>query len=63
MSHQSEQILEENLIKQLVSLEYEKVLLKDESELLANLQKQLEKHNNITFSDKEFSAVLNHLSK
>ena len=32
-------------------------------ELIANLRSQLEKHNNIIFSDKEFEKVLNILSK
>ena len=33
------------------------------TELIANLKSQLEKHNNIVFSDKEFEKVLNILSK
>ena len=36
MGHQSEAVLEDNLIKQLVSLNYEKVLVDDETKLLAN---------------------------
>lgn len=63
MSHQSELTLEDNLITQLQSLEYDLVMIKDESDLIDNLKKQLEIHNNITLSDKEFSLVLNHLSK
>lgn len=63
MSTQSEAILEENLLKQLVSLGYEKVLIRDEAELLANLKKQLEKHNKTTLDDIEFSRILNHLNK
>ena len=35
MSIQSEAVLEENLIKQLVSLEYERVVIDDEKSLLA----------------------------
>ena len=63
MSHQSEAVLEDNLIKQLVSLNYEKVLVDDETKLLANLKSQLEKHNKITLTDKEFKRVVNHLNK
>lgn len=63
MSTQSEAILEENLLKQLVSLGYEKVLIRDEAELLANLKAQLERHNKITLDDMEFSRILNHLNK
>jgi type I restriction enzyme R subunit len=39
------------------------VYLKDENELISNLKSQLEKHNNIQFSDKEFERVVNILSK
>lgn len=63
MSTQSEAILEENLLKQLVSLGYEKVLIRDEAELLENLKKQLERHNKTTLDDVEFSRILNHLNK
>lgn len=63
MSTQSEQILENQLVAQLQTLGYSKVLIKDEKELITNLKSQLEKHNNITFSDKEFERVLNTLSK
>ncbi|MFK7004253.1 deoxyribonuclease HsdR [Flavobacterium covae] len=63
MAKQPEQILEEQLIEQLQKLSYSYVEIKDETALLANLKKQLEKHNNITFSEKEFERVLNILSK
>ena len=64
MSTQSEAILEENLIKQLSeTLGYEKVLIKDEEELKANLKRQLEKHNKTTISPTEFHKILNHLNK
>lgn len=63
MSKQPEQILEEQLVAQLQKLGYGLVYIKDEKELLANLKKQLEKHNNIQFSPKEFERVLNILSK
>lgn len=63
MSKQPEQILEEQLIEQLQKLSYSYVEIKDEVALLSNLKKQLEKHNNISFSDKEFEKVMNILSK
>ena len=63
MAKQPEQILEEQLIEQLQKLNYKYIEIKDEAALLSNLKKQLEKHNNITFSDKEFERGLNILSK
>ena len=63
MAKQPEQILEEQLVAQLQKLNYGLVQLKDEKDLISNLKSQLEKHNNITFSDKEFEKVLNILSK
>jgi type I restriction enzyme R subunit len=63
MSKQSEAVLEENLVKQLVALEYEKVTIKDDTALEANLKTQLEKHNKFVMSGSEFKRVLNHLGK
>ena len=63
MSKQSEAVLEDNLVKQLVGLEYEKVTIKDDSWLEANLKTQLEKHNDFIMSESEFKRVLNHLNK
>ena len=63
MSKQPEQILEELLIAKLQTLGYALVHIQNESELIANLKVQLEKHNNIFFSDNEFEKVLNILSK
>ncbi len=63
MSKQLEQILEEQLIAKLQELGYTLVYVQNEAELIANLKQQLEKHNNIIFSDKEFEKVLNILSK
>lgn len=60
---QSEAILEDNLITQLVGLGYEKVAIKDDKALEVNLKSQLEKHNKTTFSETEFKRILNHLSK
>jgi len=63
MSTQPEQILENQLVAQLASGGYTKVRIPDEKTLLANLKTQLEKHNDITFTTKEFERVLNILSK
>ncbi|MFT3947895.1 MAG: type I restriction endonuclease subunit R [Agriterribacter sp.] len=63
MAKQPEQILEEKLVAQLQKLGYGLMFIKDEKELIANLKTQLEKHNNIKFTDKEFERVLNILSK
>ena len=63
MAKQPELVLEEQLVGQLQKLGYGLVYLKDENELIFNLKSQLEKHNNIQFSDKEFERVMNILSK
>lgn len=63
MAKQPEQILEEQLITQLQELGYERVTIPNEDALLVNLKNQLEKHNGVVFSDKEFEKVLNILSK
>ncbi|HHU99431.1 MAG TPA: type I restriction endonuclease subunit R [Bacteroidales bacterium] len=63
MAKQPELILEEQLIAKLQELGYVLVHIQNETELIANLKQQLEKHNNIVFSDKEFEKVLNILSK
>jgi type I restriction enzyme R subunit len=63
MSKQPEQILEEQLIAKLQELGYALVHIQNETELIDNLKVELEKHNHITFSNKEFEKVLNILSK
>ncbi|GAA3600009.1 type I restriction endonuclease subunit R [Flavivirga amylovorans] len=63
MTSQPEQILENNLVNQLVQLGYEKVVIKDEADLLINLKSQLEKHNKITLSDTDFKQILNYINK
>ena len=63
MSTQPEQILENQLVERLSTLGYSKVRIPDETAILANLKGQLEKHNNVQFSDKEFDRVLNILNK
>lgn len=61
--HQSEQNLEQNLIKQLKQLGYTYINIPDESVLLSNLKIQLEKFNKIKLTEKEYSKILNHLNK
>ena len=63
MAKQPEQILEEQLISQLQKLGYSYVVISSEKDLLLNLKGQLEKHNNFRLSEKEFSQILNELSK
>jgi type I restriction enzyme R subunit len=63
MAKQSEQILEEQFIAQLKKLGYSYVGINSENDLLLNLKRQLEKHNNFKFSEKEFNQILNELSK
>lgn len=58
----SEKELEENLLKQLSDQGYEIVDVKDEESLLENFRKQLEKFNNIKFSNEEFKKILTHLA-
>lgn len=71
MSHQSEAILESQLVAQIQKLGYHSVVLRNEVELLDNLKTQLTLHNadkltqsgSPVFSKAEFDKVLNILSK
>ena len=63
MSHQSEALLENNLIKQLRGLCYESIQIQDGDALVSNLKSQLEGFNKTTFTTKEFNAILNNLAK
>ncbi|MCF8277918.1 MAG: type I restriction endonuclease subunit R [Flavobacteriales bacterium] len=63
MTTQSEAILENNLIQQLVGLGYAPVRINDEAAMLVNLQCQLEAFNGLKFSEREFESILNHLGK
>ncbi|AJI52681.1 type I restriction endonuclease subunit R [Francisella philomiragia] len=63
MCTESELQLENKLIKQLVDMGYEKVHITNEEQLIANLKTQLEKHNEVVFSDSEFAKILNELRK
>lgn len=62
-SIQPESLLESNLVKQLAGMNYAVVALANETEVLHNLKAQLEKHNNISLSQKEFSRILTHLNR
>lgn len=63
MCTESELQLENKLIKQLVDMGYEKVYITNEEQLITNLKSQLEKHNEVVFSDSEFTKILNELRK
>jgi type I restriction enzyme R subunit len=63
MPTQSELKLEDSLIAQLEGMRYEVVWIDDEAALLANLKSQIEKHNDVSLSAREFDLVLNHLNK
>ena len=63
MNYQSEQQLEDDLVAQLNAQKFEVIKLKDNAALVANLKAQLEKVNNCTLSDTEFSQVLGKLEK
>ncbi len=58
--YQSEDALEKAFIKQLESQAYEYLPITSEQDLIANLRKQLEKLNDITFSDKEWEYFFTH---
>ena len=65
MTAQSEQALENGLISALQDMSYEYVQIKEETNLLSNFKKQLEKHNvkalaeigRTAFTDKEFEKI------
>ena len=59
----TEQEMENKLMKQLVTLGYEKIKVTNEQELIANFKTQLEKHNETIFSEDEFKQILNELNK
>ena len=58
-SYQSEAELERELIANLVAQGYERADFKTSDELYANLKVQIERLNNITFSDSEWERFLN----
>ncbi len=63
MTTESEQTLENKLIAQLETLGFERVSINDESEIITNLKRQLEKHNKCNLSDNEFKQILNKIAR
>lgn len=63
MAYQSEQQLEDNLLKQLSMQGFDIVALKDNAALEANLKSQLERVNHCVLSESEFRQVLGKLEK
>lgn len=63
MVTQSEAVLEKELVAQLQTLGYEKFRISNEDDLVQNLKTQLEKHNGITLSEKEFQDILVSVSR
>lgn len=57
-SYQSEAELEKNLIENLISQGYERLNIKTNDELYANLKTQLEKLNDVSFTEKEWNRFL-----
>lgn len=63
MTAQSEYQLENELIAQLQSLGYERVIIKDESQLLSNLKTQIERANRLPpLSETEWKQVISFLN-
>ena len=60
---QPEVELENKLIDALTKQGYQYVSICQEADLTANLKTQLEKHNKVSLSQKEFGQVLIHLNK
>ena len=63
MGHQSEATLEANLLQQLKTLGYQPVTIKDDKALEVNLKTQIENHNNLELTEREFKRILNDLAK
>ncbi|MGO1542824.1 MAG: type I restriction endonuclease subunit R [Gulosibacter sp.] len=59
-SYQSEDALEKAFIKQLESQAYERLKITSELELVVNLRAQLERLNQLSFSDKEWDSFFRH---
>ena len=60
---QTEQVLEDKLVAQLIGKGYTKVTVIDEASMLANLKTELEAFNEVLLTESEFTKVLNHLNK
>ena len=59
--YQSEDALEQELIKTLVEQGYERLTINSEDELILNLRKQLEKLNNYQFTDGEWDSFFTNI--
>ncbi len=60
---QSEQVLENKMVKQLTEMDYALTTISDEKQLFANLKSQLETLNELSLSKSEFKQILNALEK
>ena len=56
-SYQSEAQLEDAFVKQLCRQGYERLVISSEGDLIANLRRQLEALNRVSFSDREWSRL------
>lgn len=63
MSSESEQMLEDKLIEQLVEMGYQKVSVRTEDQLIVNLKTQLEVLNKTSLTDGEFQQILTYITK
>lgn len=63
MNAQPEQLLENNLIDQLVQLGYQRIVLKHETDVVANFKKQIEKHNKVSLTETELNQILLYINK
>jgi len=63
MPQQTEQQLENALIEQLKQLGFFPIVIEDSVALVENLQAQMEKFNQTSFSGSEFTKILNHVNK
>jgi type I restriction enzyme R subunit len=63
MTHQSESQLEKSLVERLIRLGFASVTIEDNAALEINLRSQLERFNATSFSDGEWSRIINHLMK
>lgn len=56
-SYQSEEDLENDFIKRLINNGYERLIIKDENDLIINLRNKIEKLNDYKFSDDEWNRL------
>lgn len=63
MNAQPEQLLENNLIDQLTQLGYQRIVLNNETEVVGNFKRQIEKHNKVSLTETEFKQILIYINK